>query len=112
MHVLNRVRISRVVAFGVCIGCAATRPVLPLAQSSPTCVVAGTIASSRLPLPGVVVTLLDAGGRTIDAGSSASDGTYALKLPTASGAFTLKAVLVAFAPISREVNVDPAACGH
>jgi hypothetical protein len=85
---------------------------LPRAQSSPACAVAGTITSSRLPLPGVVVTLVDADGRTLDASSSSPDGTYALKLPSASSAFTLNAVLVAFAPLSRAVKVDPGVCGQ
>ena len=108
----SRIRLGRVVAFGACIAGAALHPALPRAQSSPACVVAGTITSSRLPLPGVVVTLVDADGRTLDSSSSAPDGTYALTLPSASGAYALNATLVAFAPVSRNVTVDPGVCGQ
>ena len=54
----TRIRLLRAVAFGACIAGTALHPVLPFAQTSPACVIAGTITSSRLPLPGVVVTLV------------------------------------------------------
>jgi hypothetical protein len=108
----TRIRLLRAVAFGACIAGAALHPVLPFAQTSPACVIAGTITSSRLPLPGVVVTLVNAEGRTLDASSSSPDGTYALKLPSSSDVVTLNAVLVAFAPISRAVKVDAGGCGQ
>jgi trimeric autotransporter adhesin len=108
----TRIRLSRAVACGACLLGPALRPALPSAQSPAACAVAGTITSSRLPLPGVVVTLVDADGRTLDASSSAPDGTYALKPPSSSGPSTLKASLVAFAPISRDVKIEPGACGQ
>jgi len=74
--------------------------------------VAGVITAARQPLPGVVVTLVNAEGHTLDASSSAPDGTYALKLASTSGSVRLKAELVGFAQISRELRIDPEACGQ
>jgi trimeric autotransporter adhesin len=81
------------------------------AQATPaqSCVVAGTISAGRVPLPGVVVSLTTADNQPADITSSGSDGTYALKAP-GPGQFHLKAELVAFAPIVRDVTIDQAAC--
>ncbi|HEV3141117.1 MAG TPA: hypothetical protein VGY57_11400, partial [Vicinamibacterales bacterium] len=106
--------ISRVV-WPLCLLAAALCPAFPLAQSSSECVVGGKIASGATPLPGVVVSLVGADGRTIDVSSTAADGTYALRLrspvraeavssPAEAGHYTIKADLVAFAPIARELT--------
>ena len=95
----------RFVIPAVCLLVAALYPIVPLAQSVAGCSIAGTITSTRTPLPGVVVSLLDADGRAVDVSASGADGAYALKIP-GPGRYTLKAEFVAFAPISRELTVD------
>jgi trimeric autotransporter adhesin len=92
-----------------CLVVAALRPIVPLAQTAPACSLSGTIASTRIPLPGVVVSLLDADGRALDVSASGTDGTYALKIP-GPGRYTLKAEFVAFAPLVRQLTVDPSGC--
>ena len=93
----------------MCLVVAALHPVAPLAQSAPSCSIGGTIASSRTPLPGVVVSVIDADGRTVDVSASGVDGVYGLRIP-GPGQYQLKAEFVAFAPIVRDVTVDQAAC--
>jgi len=93
----------------VCLLVAALNPIAPLAQSAPSCSIGGTIASSRTPLPGVVVSVVDADGRAVDVSASGVDGAYALKIPGA-GRYTLKAEFVAFASLSRDVTVEGASC--
>jgi hypothetical protein len=116
-----RIRLWRALACGSCLAAAALQPIVSRAQAPSACAVNGTIsAPSQLgapspprprPLPGVVVTLLDGEGRTLDTSSSNADGSFVLTAPTA-GSFTLKAALVAFAPISRDVIIDPGSCGQ
>src|SRR6266487_3441914 len=83
---------------------------LPSAQASAACSLNGAITASGSPLPGVVVTLVDADGRVVETSSTGLDGRYSLKLPGAPGSFTLRASLVAFAPIVRDVTLDPGSC--
>ena len=101
------VRLARALWFA-CLLAAALCPAFPLAQSPSECVIGGTIASGATPLPGVVVSLVGADGQTMDVSSSAADGSYALRLRDASrsdaSTYTLKAELVAFAAITRELN--------
>jgi outer membrane receptor for Fe3+-dicitrate len=79
------------------------RPVIP-ARSAFGCTVNGLVTASRQPLPGVVVTLRDGQGRTLDASSSGADGRSSSarrhRLVHADG------VLVAFAPISRDIATE------
>src|SRR5258707_15421731 len=80
-----------------------------LAQNAPTtqvappspCTVAGIVTSARGPLPGVVVSLADTASQTIDITSSAPDGTYTLRAPSA-GQYVVKGELVAFAPFGGD----------
>jgi hypothetical protein len=83
-------------------------PSLPRAQAPDTCIVAGTVASNRVPLPGVVVSLTG-GDRAVDVSSSGVDGAFAVRAP-GPGAYTLKAELTAFAPLSREITIDRTSC--
>src|ERR1051326_8853285 len=90
-----------------CLLAAALCPAFPRAQSPSDCVVAGTIASGATPLPGVVVTLAGADGQTVDITSTAPDGSYALRIRSAQAErLTLKAELVAFAPVTREIGAS------
>jgi hypothetical protein len=109
---LTSPRLLRAVVAGACLAGSTLHPVLPHAQAPTNCVVAGLITAARQPLPGVVVTLVNADGHTLDASSSAPDGTYALKVTSASGSVRLNAELVGFAQISRELRIDPEACGQ
>jgi TonB-dependent receptor-like protein len=83
-------------------------PALPRAQA-PACTVAGAITSDRIPLPGVLVTLVSSDDRAVDVSSSAPDGTYALRVPLPGG-YTLKTELTAFAPASRQLTIDQSNC--
>ena len=91
--------------------CAALHPVIPRAQAPSGCTVHGSVSASRQPLPGVVVTLRDGEGHTLDASSSGADGSFVVNAPS-SGSFTLNASLVAFAPIAREIAIDPTSCAQ
>jgi hypothetical protein len=71
--------------------------------------VSGTITAGRVALPGVVVTLSGADNQPLDVTSSGPDGRYALKSP-GDGSYRLKAELVAFAPLVRDVTIDQASC--
>jgi len=93
----------------VCLLVAALHPIVPLAQSVAGCSVGGTIASTRTPLPGVVISVLDADSHAVDVSASGVDGAYALKIP-GPGRYTLKAEFVAFAPLVRDLTVDEASC--
>ena len=73
------------------------------------CIVAGTVSGGRTPLPGVVVSLTTADNQPADVTSTGGDGAYALKVP-GPGQFHLKAELVAFAPIVRDVTLDQTTC--
>ena len=73
------------------------------------CIVAGTVSGGRTPLPGVVVSLTTADNQPADVTSTGADGAYALKVP-GPGQFHLKAELVAFAPIVRDVTLDQTTC--
>jgi len=99
-------RVSRALS-AACLIAAAVCPAFPRAQSPADCSVGGTIAAGGTPLPGVVVSITGADGQTIDVTSTAPDGSYVLRFRSASaGRATLKAELVAFAPIVRELNPD------
>ena len=84
-------------------------PALPLAQAPAGCTVAGAIVANRIPLPGVVVSLVGPDQRVVETSSTGTDGAYVLKVP-AFGTYTLKAELTAFAPAAREVTIDPQSC--
>ena len=99
----------RFVIPAACLVAAALHPVIPFAQGAAGCSVSGTIASTRTRLPGVVVSLLDAEQHTLDVAASGGDGAYTLRIP-GPGRYTLKAEFFAFAPIARELTVDPASC--
>jgi trimeric autotransporter adhesin len=71
--------------------------------------VAGVVASARTPLPGVVVSILNSDGQPVDTTSTGTDGRYGLRL-TGPGQYTLKAELVAFASVQRELTLDQATC--
>jgi hypothetical protein len=103
------VKFSRVVMPAACLLAAALYPALPHAQAPTSCVVGGAITSGRTLLPGVVVSILDGDNRAIDVSESATDGTYALKIPDV-GRYTLKSEFAAFAPLSRELTIDAANC--
>jgi hypothetical protein len=101
--------LPRAVFCGACLLLAAAWPALPLAQTPSSCTIGGVIVSGRTPLPGVVVSIVDADAHAVDATASGTDGIYSLKVPGA-GRYTLKAELVAFAPISRSVELSAASC--
>jgi hypothetical protein len=86
-------------------------PLIPGAQAPSVCTVRGSVTASRQPLPGVVVTLQDGQGRTLDASSSGADGSFVVNTPP-SGSFTLNASLVAFAPIARDIAIDATSCAQ
>jgi hypothetical protein len=88
---------------------AALWPALPFAQSTSGCVVGGVVTSGRIALPGVVVSLLDAQGQSRDTSSTGVDGAFTLRIP-GEGQYTLKAELVAFAPVVRDLSIDAANC--
>ena len=73
------------------------------------CSIVGRVTASRIPLPGVVLSLADARGQVVDASSSAADGSFLVKVP-GPGRFTLKGELVAFAPLAQDVAVDASDC--
>src|SRR5262249_23705843 len=77
----------------------------------PGCPAHGWRTAPRQPLPGVVVTLHDGQGHTLDVSSSGADGSFVINAPS-SGSFTLSASLVAFAPISREIAIDSTSCAQ
>src|SRR4051794_35664838 len=112
MDVSSSHRSIRAAVFCACLFAAAAHPLLPRAQAPADCVISGTILSSRQPLPGVVVTLADAEGKTVDASSSGPDGSYSVKAPASAGSLVLKASLVAFASVTRNVTVDNTTCGQ
>ena len=87
---------------------AASLPLHARAQNG-SCVIAGTITSGRIALPGVVISLTTADGQPVDTTSSGADGVYSLKVP-GPGRFRLTAALVAFAPIARDVSMDQSSC--
>src|SRR4051794_9606548 len=105
-------RLVRGTGFSLCLLGAALFTARPLAQATDSCAIAGAISASRFPLPGVVVTLIDGEGRVVDSTSSAPDGTYALKLPTHPATWTLRASLVAFAPVAREIKIESGSCAQ
>lgn len=83
-------------------------PALPLAQAPEGCGLSGVITANRIPLPGVVVSLVS-GDHVVDVSSTNPDGTYSLQA-AAFGSYVLKAELTAFAPIARDVTLDQASC--
>ena len=103
---------SRAVAAASVLLVAAVYPALPHAQGSGACIVGGTITSGRTPIPGVVVSVVDAQNKPLDVSSSGPDGTYALRLPgpAEAGHYVLKAEFVAFAPLSRDLTIDQTSC--
>ncbi len=103
------IRVRFVISATCVVVAAALYPIAPLAQTATTCSIAGTITSTRTPLPGVVVSAIDADGRAVDISSSNVEGAYALRVP-GPGRYTLKAEFVAFAPLLRELTVDQASC--
>ena len=80
----------------------------PSAQT-PGCGVGGIVTASRIPLPGVVVSLTTADDRPVDVSSTGADGAYAIKVP-AAGKYKLTGELVAFAPVTRDVTIDETNC--
>jgi hypothetical protein len=84
-------------------------PALPFAQSSANCSVGGVVTANRIPLPGVVVSLVGQDQQVVDVSSTGTDGVFALKAPVFGG-YTLKAELTAFAPIVRDLTIDQASC--
>jgi trimeric autotransporter adhesin len=104
--------IARIIRFGGYGSVAAVLACAAHAQAPVTCPVLGTVSAGRTTLPGVVLSLARADGATsdrIDVTSSAIDGTFALKSP-GTGAYTLKAELIGFAPITRTVTIDASQC--
>ena len=89
-----------------CLLAAALWPAFPRAQSPAACVVGGTITSGMQPLPGVAVMLAGGDGQPLDVTSTAPDGTYAFRVQPGAVGLTIKAELVAFAPIARELNTE------
>jgi hypothetical protein len=106
----TRARTLRGAALAACLLAAATRLTLHADQPPATCTVAGTIASGRTPLPGVVVTATDADGRIVESTTTAIDGTYAM--PLAPGPYTLRTEFAGFAPMTRDVTIDALNCGR
>jgi hypothetical protein len=75
------------------------------AQESAACTVSGSITTGATPLPGVSLTLVNAAGDIVGAGSSGSDGRYVLKAP-GPGTYQLKSELLRFAPAARDVTLS------
>ena len=73
-----------------------------------TFVVRGIIKSATTPLPGVTVTAANTLTGKKVATATGTDGSFALVLPS-RGRYVIKAELAAFAPLTKEVVVTPAA---
>src|SRR4051812_30773266 len=73
------------------------------------CAISGTVTSDRTPLPGVPLTLTAGDGHTIDATSTAVDGTFVLRA-SADGDLRLRAELVAFAPVVQPIAISADRC--
>ncbi len=101
----------------ICGALAATFQSGMFAQNSQpaACTVGGLVTAGRVPLPGVVLSLIGSGGQTgdatqtLDLSSSGPDGTYTLKAP-ALGHYLIKGELAAFATLLRELVVDETTC--
>jgi trimeric autotransporter adhesin len=100
---------TRALVWAACPLAAALWPALPFAQTPSGCVVGGVVTSGRIALPGVVVSLVDAQGLSRETSSTGVDGAYTLRSPGAEQ-YTLKAELVAFAPVVRDLAIDAANC--
>src|SRR5262249_56961560 len=94
---------------GGCVGAAGVGPTRLAEEAATDCLVGGAIVSGRMPLPGVVVSIVDESNRTVDVAATAVDVTYALKIPGA-GQYTLKAESSAFAPAAHPLTIDAANC--
>ena len=53
----------------------------PASTQAPGCTVSGSVTASRLPLPGVVISLVTADAQPIDLSSSGPDGGYTVRVP-------------------------------
>ena len=74
------------------------------------CSISGVVSAQRTPLPGVVVSLTGAEGKSIDVSSSGPDGSFSLKAP--AGQYKLAGQLTAFARVERDVTIDAARCAQ
>src|SRR5581483_3391588 len=101
--------VSARLALRVALLLALLMPAFPLAQNA-ACAIGGAVTSNGIALPGVVVSLTS-GGQVVDVTSTGVDGAYSLRVP-ASGAYTVKAELTAFAPLVRDVTIDPTSCAQ
>src|SRR5262245_41906955 len=85
-------------------GFAVAFPTYAHAQSPASCVVSGTMAAYHVPLPGVVLSVVDAeGSEVVDVTSSNPDGTFTLRLPV--GRYRLRTELTGFASLTRDVTI-------
>src|SRR5437899_10121280 len=101
--------IARCVEYGAV---AAVLACVAHAQSPAGCAVVGTVASGRAALPGVALSLTRTDASVsdpVDVTSTAVDGTFLLKAADA-GSYVLKAELIGFAPIRRQLTIDTTQC--
>ena len=94
---------------GVILGLFSAARIQAQAAGADACSIAGTVTSSRTPLPGVTLTLTAADGRTIESTSTGADGTFLLRV-RGEGELHLKGELVAFAPIAQAITVNAGHC--
>jgi hypothetical protein len=73
------------------------------------CRLAGRVTSSRIPLPGVALTVSSGGGGPVRASSTDLDGVFLIRLPS-PGTYVLHASLAGFADVAREVTLSADAC--
>ncbi|HEY7501946.1 MAG TPA: TonB-dependent receptor [Vicinamibacterales bacterium] len=79
------------------------------AQTSAPCALSGVVQSGNTALPGVSLIAIAADGSEIAASSSEQNGAYTLRVP-ASGSFTIRAALAAFAPATQSLTMTEANC--
>jgi hypothetical protein len=83
------------------------------AQSTPSqpspCVVSGVVQSGALPIPGAAIVALTPDGQEGSSSSTDQNGIYTLRLPS-PGTYTIRAVLAAFASVTRETTLTEADC--
>jgi hypothetical protein len=87
----------------------AAAPAAAQNPSPPACAISGTVTAGSTPLPGVVLSLSSGEASPVDVSASNPDGSYVLKA-RGPGQYTLKAEIVAFAPIARSVTLEDAGC--
>jgi trimeric autotransporter adhesin len=87
----------------------AQAPIQQPARPAAPCVVSGVVQSGNTPLPGVALVASSADQIEVATTSSEQSGAYALRVPS-PGAYTVRAALAAFAPMTREITLADGDC--